>query len=68
MPETLEKYVRESSPKVPANFGRTGRKASLGDRFGKRFFRTLFGIGLVPILAVVGLYFFAQSMSYRVNR
>src|ERR1700759_1009498 len=39
------------------------RKAFLRDRFGKRFYRTLVGIGLVLILAVVGLYFFAQSMS-----
>lgn len=65
MPETLEKDVQESSPNVPANFGRTRRKASLRDRFGKRLFRTLVGIGLVLILAVVGLYFFAQSMSYQ---
>lgn len=62
MPETLEKEVRA---KVPANFGRTGRKASLRNRFGKRFFRTLLGVVLVPILAVVGLYLFAQSMSYQ---
>jgi membrane fusion protein, multidrug efflux system len=65
MPETLQKAVQESSPKVPANFRRTGRKASLRHRFGKRFFRTLLGVCLVPILAVVGLYFFAQSMSYQ---
>ena len=62
MPETLEKEVRGN---VPANFESRGRKASLRDRFGKRFFRTLFGIGLVLILAVVGLYLFAQSMSYQ---
>jgi membrane fusion protein, multidrug efflux system len=65
MPETLEKAVQETSPNVPANFWRTGRKASLRHRFGKRFFRTLLGVGLVPILAVVGLYLFAQSMSYQ---
>jgi membrane fusion protein, multidrug efflux system len=65
VPETLEKAVQETSPNVPANFGRTGRKASLRRRFGKRFFRTLLGVGLVPILAVVGLYLFAQSMSYQ---
>jgi membrane fusion protein (multidrug efflux system) len=62
MPEILEKEVRAN---VPANFGRTGRKASLRDRFGKRFFGTLWGVGLVLILAVGGLYFFAQSMSYQ---
>src|SRR3984957_15638601 len=65
MPETLEKEVRENSPNVPANFERRGRKASLRDRFGKRFFRTLFGVGLILILAVAGLYLFAQSMSYQ---
>jgi membrane fusion protein (multidrug efflux system) len=65
MPETLEKDVRESSPNVPANFESRGRKASLRDRLGKRFFRTLFGVGLVLILAVAGLYLFAQSMSYQ---
>src|ERR1700756_2695414 len=65
MPETLEKAVQETSRNVPANFWRTGRKASLRHRFGKRFFRTLWGVGLVPILAVVGLYVFAQSMSYQ---
>ena len=62
MPETLEKEVRDN---VPANFGHKRRKPSLRDRFGKRFFRTLFGVGLVLILAVVGLYLFAQSMSYQ---
>jgi membrane fusion protein, multidrug efflux system len=65
MPETLEKAVQETSPNVPANSWRTGRKASLRRRFGKRFFRALWGVGLVPILAVVGLYVFAQSMSYQ---
>src|ERR1700742_2628031 len=65
MPETLEKDVRKSNPKAPANFGHTGRKTSLHRRLGKRFFRTLLGVGLVLILAVVGLYLFAQSMSYQ---
>jgi membrane fusion protein (multidrug efflux system) len=36
----------------------------LRDRFGKRFKPTLVGIGLVLVLAIAGLYFFAQSMSY----
>jgi membrane fusion protein (multidrug efflux system) len=65
MPETLEKDVRKSSLNVPANFESRGGKASLRDRLGKRFFRTLFGVGLVLILAVAGLYLFAQSMSYQ---
>ena len=33
-------------------------------RLGKRFKRILFGIGLVLILAVGGLYFFARTASY----
>jgi membrane fusion protein (multidrug efflux system) len=37
---------------------------SLRNRFGKRFKPTLLGIGLVLVLALAGLYFFAQSMSY----
>jgi membrane fusion protein (multidrug efflux system) len=37
---------------------------SLRNRFGKRFKPTLVGIGLVLVLALAGLYFFAQSMSY----
>src|SRR5580700_5807435 len=65
MPETLEKDVRKSSPNVPAKFESRGGNASLRDRLGKRFFRTLFGVGLVLILAVAGLYLFAQSMSYQ---
>jgi membrane fusion protein (multidrug efflux system) len=64
MPQTLERDLRESSQDVPADWRIRERKASLRDRFGKRFKRTLVGIGLVLVLAVVGLYFFAQSMSY----
>ena len=34
------------------------------DRLAMRFKRIVFGIGLVLILAVGGLYFFAQTASY----
>ena len=64
MPQTLERDLRESSPDVPADWRSEKRRASLRDRFGKRFKRTLVGIGLVLVLAVGGLHFFAQSMSY----
>jgi membrane fusion protein, multidrug efflux system len=65
MPETLERDLREGRSKdVPADWRSRARKASLRDRFGKRFKPTVVGIGLVLVLAVVGLYFFAQSMSY----
>jgi membrane fusion protein (multidrug efflux system) len=65
MPETLERDLREGRHQdVPADWRSRARKASLRDRFGKRFKPTVVGIGLVLVLAVVGLYFFAQSMSY----
>jgi membrane fusion protein (multidrug efflux system) len=65
MPPILESPLRESSHNLPVDSRSKGRQAPLRHRFGKRFFRTLVGIGLVLILAVVGLYFFAQSMSYQ---
>src|ERR1700732_5070680 len=65
MPPILERPLRESGHNLPVDSRSKRRKALLRDRFGRRFFRTLVGIGLVLILAVVGLYFFAQSMSYQ---
>ena len=64
MPQTLERDLRESSQDVSTDWRSEKRRASLRDRFGKRFKPTLVGIGLVLVLAVVLLYFFAQSMSY----
>src|SRR5258707_4036645 len=65
MPQTLERELREGRHQdVPADWRSKGRRASLRDRFGKRFKPTVVGIGLVLVLAVAGLYFFAQSMSY----
>ena len=67
MPQTLERDLRESSRDVPANWRSSGSKASLRDRLGRRLVPTLIGIGLVLVLAVVGLYLFAQSMSYELT-
>jgi membrane fusion protein, multidrug efflux system len=64
MPEILERDLRESSQDVLAGWRSRERQVSLRDRFGKRFKPMLVGIGLVLVLAAVGLYFFAQSMSY----
>ena len=54
----------ERGPQTSADWQTSKRKILLRDRLGKRFVPTLVGIGLVPVLAVAGLYFFAQAMSY----
>ena len=64
MAPTLERSLLERNHHPPADCRTSRRKASLRDRLGKRFIPTLVGIGLVPVLGVVGLYFFAQAMSY----
>jgi membrane fusion protein, multidrug efflux system len=64
MAPTLERSLVERGHHPPADWRSSRRKASLRDRLGKRFIPTLVGIGLVPVLGVVGLYFFAQAMSY----
>src|ERR1700730_3227706 len=65
MPEILERDLREGRHQdVPADWRSEKRRVSLRGRLGKRFKPTLVGIGLVLFLAVAGLYFFAQSMSY----
>jgi membrane fusion protein, multidrug efflux system len=64
MASTLERSLLERGHHPPADWRTGRRKASLRDRLGKRFIPTLLGIGLVPVLAVAGLYFFAQAMSY----
>jgi len=61
MPQTLERDLRESSQDVSTDWRSEKRRASLRDRFGKRFKPTLVGIGLVLVLAVVLLYFFANQ-------
>jgi Multidrug resistance efflux pump len=64
MPQTLERDLRESRREVPADWRSDGSKVSLRDRLGRRLVPTLIGIAVVLVLAMVGLYFFAQSMSY----
>jgi membrane fusion protein, multidrug efflux system len=64
MPQTLERDLRESRREVPVDWRSDGSKVSLRDRLGRRLVPTLIGIAVVLVLAMVGLYFFAQSMSY----
>src|SRR5260370_15515835 len=64
MAPTLERGLLEKGQHAPTDWRTSRRKASLRDRLGKRFVPTLVGIVLVPVLAVAGLYFFAQAMSY----
>jgi membrane fusion protein (multidrug efflux system) len=65
MAQTLEENYRESTQDVPRALERVARRLTLRERLGKRFLRTMFGIGLVFIVAVAGLYFFAQAASYQ---
>jgi len=64
MPPTLERGLLERGHHAPADWRTSRRKVSLRDRLRKRFVPTFVGIVLVPVLAVAGLYFFAQAMSY----
>ena len=62
-PTTKEKF-RKRREEVSNAWRNDRGRATLRRRLGKRFKRILFGIGLVLILAVGGLYFFAQTASY----
>jgi len=64
MAQTLEVEFRKTREEVSNDRRNDRGSATLRDRLGKRVKRTLFGIGLVLILAVGGLYFFAQTASY----
>src|SRR5260221_3440629 len=64
MAQTLEVEFRKTREEVSNDRRNDCGRATLRDPSGKRFKRTLFGIGLVLILAVGGLYFFAQTASY----
>jgi membrane fusion protein, multidrug efflux system len=64
MSQILGRGLLERGPQTFADWRTSKRKILLRDRLGKRFVSTLVGIGLVPVLAVAGLYFFAQAMSY----
>jgi hypothetical protein len=64
-PTTKESTAKPPTKEVRNDWRNDRARATLRDRFGKRFNkRTLFGIGLVLILAVGGLYFFAQHLDY----
>jgi membrane fusion protein (multidrug efflux system) len=64
MAQTLEVEFRKTRDEVSNDRQNDRGRATLRDPSGKRFKRTLFGIGLVLILAVGGLYYFAQTASY----
>ena len=64
MPQTLEENYRQTTQELPKALQDAGRRVTLRDRLGKRFNRTIIGICLVFIVAVVGLYLYAQSASY----
>jgi len=64
MPQTLEENYRETTEDVPKAVPDRARRATLRDRLGKRFIRTMAGIGLVSVVAAAGLYYFAQAASY----
>ena len=63
MPQTLERDLRESRDSAVAWRDNRGRPP-LRNRFGRRSVPTVVGIGLVLAVCGVGLYLFAQSMSY----
>jgi membrane fusion protein, multidrug efflux system len=64
MPQTLEENYRETTQDVPEAVPDRARGATLRDRLGKRFIRTMVGIGLVFVVAAAGLYYFAHAASY----
>ena len=65
MPQTLEENYRETTQEVSKALQDGARKLTLRDRLGKRFKRTVIGIGLVFFVAAAGLYFYAQAASYQ---
>jgi membrane fusion protein, multidrug efflux system len=65
MPQTLEENYRETTQDVPKAVPDRARRATLRERLGKRFIRTMVGIGLVFVVAAAGLYYFAQAASYQ---
>ena len=64
MAQTLEENYRETTQDVPKALPERARRVTLRDRLGKRFVRTMVGIGLVFVVAAAGLYFYAQAASY----
>jgi membrane fusion protein (multidrug efflux system) len=64
MAQTLEENYRQITEEVSKVLPASARRATLRDRLGKRFKRTIFGICLVFLAAAIGLYLYAQSASY----
>src|SRR5260370_33344278 len=64
MAQTLEENYRETTQDVPKALPERARRATLRDRLGKRFVRTMVGIGLVFVVAAARLFFFAQFASH----
>jgi membrane fusion protein (multidrug efflux system) len=64
MAQTLEENYRQITEEVSKALPASARRATLRDRLGRRFKRTIFGICLVFLAAAVGLYLYAQSASY----
>ncbi|HXM05766.1 MAG TPA: biotin/lipoyl-binding protein, partial [Chthoniobacterales bacterium] len=64
MAQTLEENYRETTQEVSKALQDGARRVTLRERLGKRFNRTIVGIGLVFVVALAGLYFYAQAASY----
>ena len=64
MAQILEENYRQITEEVSKVLPASARRATLRDRLGRRFKRTIFGICLVFLAAAVGLYLYAQSASY----
>ena len=64
MAQILEENYRRTTEDVSKALPDGIRRATLRERLGKRFNRTVIGICLVFVVAAVGLYFYAQSASY----
>ena len=64
MAQTLEEEFRRTSEAVPNDWRSDRARGSLRARLGKRFVRTLMGIGLVLVAVLCGLRFFAAAASY----
>jgi membrane fusion protein, multidrug efflux system len=63
MAQTLEENYRQTTQEVSKALPEA-RKITLRERLGKRFKRTIIGIGVVLVAAVVVLHFYAQSCTY----
>jgi membrane fusion protein (multidrug efflux system) len=64
MPQILEENYRQTTEVVSKVLPDGIRRATLRDRLGKRFNRTIIGICLVFFVTAVGLYYYAQSATY----